>query len=31
MLLLPVKVLVGKVNLLSIETNFAPIELGICF
>ena len=29
--LLPVKVLVGKVNLLSMQTNFGPIELGICF
>ena len=29
--LLPVKILVGKVNLLSTQTNFAPIELGICF
>ena len=27
----PVKMLVGKVNLLSMETNFAPIELGMCF
>ena len=31
MQLLPVKILVGKVNLLSIQTNFAPIELRICF
>ena len=31
MLLLPVKILVGKVNLLSIQTNVAPIELGMCF
>ena len=29
--LLPVKILVGKVNLLSKQTNFAPIELGMCF
>ena len=29
--LLPVKILVGKVNLLSTQTNFAPIELGMCF
>ena len=29
--LLPVKILVGKVSLLLIQTNFAPIELGICF
>ena len=27
----PVKMLVGKVNLLSMETSFAPIELGMCF
>ena len=27
----PVKILVGKVNLLSMETSFAPIELGMCF
>ena len=31
MLLLPVKILVGKVKLLSVQTNFAPIELGMCF
>ena len=31
MLLLTVKILVGKVKLLSIQTNFAPIGLGICF
>ena len=31
MLVLPVKTLVGKVNSLSIQTNFAPIELGMCF
>ena len=29
--LLPVKILVGKVNLSSIQTNLAPIKLGICF
>ena len=31
MQLLPVKILVGKVNLSSIQTNLAPIKLGICF
>ena len=29
--LLPVKILVGKVYLLSMQTNLTPIELGICF
>ena len=29
--LLPVKILVGKVYLLSMPTNLTPIELGICF
>ena len=29
--LLPVKTLVGKVNLLSMQTNLAPIEVGMCF
>ena len=29
--LLPVKILVAKVNLSSIQTNFAAIELGTCF
>ena len=28
---LPLKITEGKVNLSSIHTNFAPIELGICF
>ena len=28
---LPSKIIVGKVNLLSMQTNFAPIELGMCF
>ena len=27
---LPLKIIEGKVNLSSINTNFAPIELGIC-
>ena len=31
MQLLPLKSLVGEVNLLSIQTNLALIELGICF
>ena len=31
MQLLPVKSLVGEENLLSIQTNLARIELGICF
>ena len=31
MLLLPLKILVGKVNSLSIQTNLAPIELVMCF
>ena len=31
MQLLPVKILVSEANLLSIQTNLAPIELGICF
>ena len=31
MLLLPVTILFGKANLLSIQTNFAPIELGTHF
>ena len=26
----PLKIITGKVNLLSIHTNFAPIELGKC-
>ena len=30
MQLLPEKNLVGKVNLSSIQTNLAPIELGMC-
>ena len=31
MQLLPVKILVSEVNILSIQTNLAPTELGICF
>ena len=30
MQLFPVKIFVGKVNLSSIQTNLAPIELGTC-
>ena len=28
---LPSQIIVGKVNLLSMHTSFAPIELGMCF